>query len=82
MEEVEPVGKVDFPWQADLNTKQNEALSKCAKNGLTFIKGPPGCGKTKTIARLCRLFLERQMKVIVGAVSNTGNLSIVRELIE
>lgn len=27
------------------------------------------------------MFLERQMRVIVGAVSNTGNLSIVRGLI-
>ncbi len=67
-----------MPKQADLNVSQNEAIAKAGRNALTFIKGPPGCGKTKTIARLSRLFLERQMRVIVGAVSNTGNLTIIR----
>lgn len=80
-EQIDSRMVVHFPLQPDLNEKQNEAIAKCGRNALTFIKGPPGCGKTKTIGRLCRLFMEKRMRVIVGAVSNTGNLSIVRELI-
>jgi ATP-dependent exoDNAse (exonuclease V) alpha subunit len=57
------------------------AIKKAGKNVLTFIKGPPGCGKTKTIARLCKLMLEQKQQVMVGTVSNTGNLSILKELI-
>jgi Ni2+-binding GTPase involved in maturation of urease and hydrogenase len=60
---------------------QNKAIEMVGKNALTFIKGPPGCGKTKTIARLCKLLLEKDQRVILGAVSNTGNISIMRQLL-
>jgi predicted ATPase with chaperone activity len=60
---------------------QNLALSKAGMNALTFIKGPPGCGKTRTLSRLCRLLLEKDQKIIVGTVSNTGNISIMSLLL-
>jgi len=49
---------------------------------INFIKGPPGCGKTKIIGRLCRLFIEQQKLVLVGCVSNIGILSITRQIVE
>jgi len=52
-------------------------LKKVGQNSITFIKGPPGCGKTKTIARLSKLLYEEKKKVIVGSVSNIGNLRIL-----
>ncbi len=51
------------------------------ENTLTFIKGPPGCGKTRTVGRLCRLLLEEGQRVLVGTVSNVGNISIAREVV-
>jgi MoxR-like ATPase len=46
-----------FDAQMDLNGEQNMAIKKVSKNALTFIKGPPGCGKTKTIGRICKLMV-------------------------
>ena len=48
---------------------------------MSFIKGPPGCGKTKLIARLCNIFAYHGHRVLVGAVSNTANYSIAWSLI-
>lgn len=58
------------------------AIKKVCKNVLTFIKGPPGCGKTKTISKLCKLMKKHKQKVMLGTVSNTGNLSILKALRE
>lgn len=48
---------------------------------LTFIKGPPGCGKTKTIARMSRVMTDLGCKVLVGAASNTAIKTIAKQII-
>ena len=65
-----------------LNDPQVLALKKVLRNQITFIKGPPGCGKTKTIARICRVFGSLKSKILVGAVSKSANLAITRSLLE
>ena len=70
-----------FQQQTDLNLSQNKAIAAVGQNALTFIKGPPGCGKTHLIGRLCKLlYYKKFKKVLVGAVSNTGVVSILSEL--
>jgi ABC-type cobalamin/Fe3+-siderophores transport system ATPase subunit len=51
------------------------------KNRITFIKGPPGCGKTTVLSRICRIFGENNKKVLVGAVSKSANLALTRKLV-
>jgi nucleoside-triphosphatase THEP1 len=60
-----------------LNEEQNEAVRKVFMNHLTFVKGPPGCGKTKTVSRMVKMLAERGMKVLVGSVSNIANQTLI-----
>lgn len=69
-------------FNLNMNETQQAAISNVVNNPLTFIKGPPGCGKTKLIARLCSIFAYHQCKVLVGAASNTANVAIVQALIK
>jgi hypothetical protein len=64
---------LEYEYQNDLNQKQNEAISKVFNNHLTFVKGPPGCGKTKTVSRMVRMLAERGQTVLVGSISNIAN---------
>lgn len=51
---------LDYEYQNDLNQKQNEAIQKVFNNHVTFVKGPPGCGKTKTVSRMVMMLAVRK----------------------
>lgn len=57
-------------------------MKKVLKNQITFIKGPPGCGKTTMIAKMSRIFGFYGKKILVGAVSKSANLAITRQLLQ
>ncbi len=65
--------QLEYQYQGDLNEEQNLAIEKTFHNHLTFIKGPPGCGKTLTVSRMAKLLAERKQKVLVGSISNIAN---------
>ncbi len=49
---------------------------------ITFIKGPPGCGKTRLIARLATIFSYYGYPLLVGAVSNLANITILESMLK
>lgn len=65
----------------NINQSQKHAIQAVVENRLSFIKGPPGCGKTRLIARLCTIFSFYHWRIMVGAVSNMANLSITYALL-
>jgi ABC-type cobalamin transport system ATPase subunit len=49
---------------------------------VAFIKGPPGCGKTRTIARLATIFSYHGYPMMIGAVTNTANMTILNAILK
>ncbi|NGM67674.1 AAA family ATPase [Natronolimnobius sp. AArcel1] len=55
----------------DNNDRQNEAVTKAVgANDCALIHGPPGTGKTYTIARAIRAMVERGERVLLSAFTN------------
>jgi hypothetical protein len=55
-----------------LDQSQREALQKVAERDVSFIWGPPGTGKTRTVAYLVRELIERHKTALVLAHSNAA----------
>lgn len=53
-----------------LSLGQINAVKKALALVITFIWGPPGTGKTKTIAEICKRFYEKRLRVLVLSQSN------------
>ncbi len=56
----------------DLDVSQQAALQKVAACDVSFLWGPPGTGKTRTVACLVRALLECQKSVLLLAHSNAA----------
>jgi superfamily I DNA and/or RNA helicase len=54
----------------DLNSSQRDAIEKALTQRLTFIWGPPGTGKTKTMAALAACLVRAKRRVLLSALSN------------
>lgn len=55
-----------------LNAEQSSALQKALTRDLTFIWGPPGTGKTFTLANIIAAFLDQGKDVLLLAHSNVA----------
>ena len=65
-----------------LNPSQHDAiLHALGANDLAIIHGPPGTGKTTTVAELIRQTVERGEKVFACAPSNTGVDNLLEKLV-
>lgn len=54
------------------NHSQMEAIKVSQQLPLSFVWGPPGTGKTETLARIVECFVKRGMRVLVVAHSNAA----------
>ena len=63
----------------ELNTSQFEAVNNAFKYPLSLIQGPPGCGKTHTIASIVEIALlsKKYQKILVCGPSNVSIENIV-----
>jgi hypothetical protein len=54
------------------NESQLSAIANCLKNKIHFVWGPPGTGKTSTLAQTCRVLADQDEKTIVIAHANVA----------
>lgn len=76
----------------NLNTSQSSAVKSCIsavdcshRSSLRLIRGPPGTGKTKTLAVILKLFLKKKKNILACAPTNVAVIQLasrVMELIE
>ncbi|MBZ6495862.1 AAA domain-containing protein [Natrinema longum] len=65
------------------NDRQNEAVTKAVSaNDCALIHGPPGTGKTYTIARAIRAMVERGERVLLSAFTNRAVDNALEALLE
>jgi superfamily I DNA and/or RNA helicase len=55
-----------------LDTSQARAVEQAISNNITYIWGPPGTGKTHTLARLIRELLNEGERILVASISNVA----------
>ena len=53
-----------------LNDEQRRACESALKESLTFIWGPPGCGKTTTLAEIVRSAFEGEKRTLICSNTN------------
>ncbi len=65
------------------NPAQNRAVNRALRaEDLALIHGPPGTGKTYTIARLVRALVERDQRVLLSAFTNRAVDNALEALLE
>lgn len=67
---------------AELNEWQAEAIHLALGNEVSYIWGPPGTGKTKTLAALVKAVVEREESVLVVAHTNVAVDQAVKASLE
>jgi len=68
-----PNPSTEFYNNPQLNTFQNEAVSKIAfAHPISIIHGPPGTGKTTTLVALIKYLVKTEKKILVCASSNNA----------
>lgn len=60
------------PFFDFLNQAQNHAVIKAINQNLSFVWGPPGTGKTTTMAALAALLVKNGYRVLLSAPSNNA----------
>jgi len=54
------------------NDKQREAIAASLGNEVTFIWGPPGTGKTKTLARIVEVLVKKNKRILILSHTNVA----------
>lgn len=67
--ETKSLSPVSLP-DIDLNLSQKEAIEKVFNHSVSFIWGPPGTGKTRTIGVLCAEFIRQKESVLLLSHAN------------
>jgi len=68
--------------QCELNESQNNSILKALTQNITFIWGPPGTGKTKTIGALAARLLKNGKRVLLTALSNKALDQLILSTLE
>ena len=64
----------------DLNPAQSRACRHALEAAITFIWGPPGCGKTRTLAEIARSALEGEKRVLICSNTNKAVDQVLYQL--
>ena len=64
------------------NISQRKAIIGSLRNSISFIWGPPGTGKTKTIAKLVKAHIEKGNRVLITSHSNTAVDEALKDILD
>lgn len=78
----EPVANLPQPFVHRLDESQEFAVKQALKNDITFIWGPPGTGKSHTLARLIVNLYEQGERTAVTSISNVAVDSLLSKFID
>ena len=80
--EVEELSPMDDLKKNKMNESQKRAVAHCLydKYPLSIIHGPPGTGKTKTIATTILLLMLEGKRILVTAQSNNATDTLLKEV--
>ena len=70
------------PFVHHLDSTQEQAVIKALQNDITFIWGPPGTGKSHTLARLIANLYEEGERTAVTSISNVAVDSLLSKFVE
>ena len=59
-----------LPTDSDLNDNQREVYGNALREAVTFVWGPPGTGKTKTLGEIVRSAFESQERTLICSNTN------------
>ncbi len=62
----------EVQWPDEANEFQGQAIEAAASREITYIWGPPGTGKTTTLAYVAQALVERGLRVLVTASTNVA----------
>lgn len=68
--------------EKELNPKQEQAVRMCLGSDITFIWGPPGTGKSMTIASIVEGFLSKNMSVLLISHTNKATDGAMIKVVE
>ncbi len=75
--------KPALPWPEHLNVSQQRAVEQAlSARDVALIHGPPGTGKTTTVAELCRQIVARDEKILACAASNLAVDNLLEKLLD
>jgi superfamily I DNA and/or RNA helicase len=67
---------------SNLNVEQQLALCKSMSQEVTFIWGPPGTGKTKTLSSILNILIKARRRVLLTANTNRAVDEILKKFVE
>lgn len=70
------------PFVYHLDDSQEQAVMQALQNDITFIWGPPGTGKSHTLARLIANLYEQGERTAVTSISNVAVDSLLSKFVE
>lgn len=65
-------GEKQVQYDVPIQTGQATACEKCLSQPITFIWGPPGTGKTETLANIALQYIDRGFRVLMLSYSNVS----------
>lgn len=75
-----PANPIQARGGASLNEAQSRAYNHALRDAITFIWGPPGCGKTKTLGEVVRSAYEGGKRVLVCSNTNKAVDQVLYEV--
>lgn len=73
---------IDKKTSKKLNEEQKNALSKSVGSEVTFIWGPPGTGKTFTLAKIAEYFFQNNLEILVLSHTNIAVDNAIEKIAE
>ncbi|GAI42164.1 unnamed protein product, partial [marine sediment metagenome] len=73
---------LDKKTSKKLNEEQKNALSKSVGSEVTFIWGPPGTGKTFTLAKIAEYFFQNNLEILVLSHTNIAVDNAIEKIAE